>query len=218
MISQRGRADLEGCRPPWTSGSAMTSLWCQMSTPFNLSPPLISLCTFYFLFIWSRNIWIVSSMERQTNVTVDKRITGFYFTAFVYSRDLFSLSLFLSLFFFFFGRNKKSFSIPTLASVFDFSVTSQNRQFANLENLLRSGTWENLKVFKRQTAYLLVFNCSAAGVENLLSDCCIFTTEIPTLNHQTCSIVQLFHSSWIWLWLALLKLLIIPGENRLLVH
>lgn len=153
----------------------MTSQWCQMSPPFNLSPPLIfSLYILFSIYLKAEIYGLYRAWKGKQMLQLTKRITGFYFTA-VY---LFILGIcFLS----FFGRNKKSFSIPTPASLW-FSLNahiSKLSEFENLENLFKSWTWENLKVFKRQTARLLVFNCSTAGVEDLFSDCCVFTTTDP---------------------------------------
>ena len=137
-LNRQTIADFQGCRPPCTSGSAMNSQWCQMffeqSTPFNLSLSL-SLCLsvslslsplspppsphlfVHFFYLFKAEIYgLYQAWKGKTNVTVDKKKINhrllFYSSIFVYSRDLFSLS--------FFGRNKKSFSIPKPFVCFSF--------------------------------------------------------------------------------------------------
>lgn len=101
-------------------GTAMNSQWCQIGlyTP----PPLKKI--FFFVHVWflsiylKQNIWIVSSMERQTcysGQTSQALLLQQYVSLFW---DLFSL------FSLFFGRNKKSFSIPTLLSLCCFALQS----------------------------------------------------------------------------------------------
>lgn len=129
-LNRQTIADFEGCRPPCTSGSAMNSQWCQMffeqSTPFNLSlslslflfcllpPPPISLYIFSIYLKQKYMDCIKHGKAKQTLQSTKKKIHRllFYSSIFVYSRDLFSLS--------FFGRNKKSFSIPKRFVCFSF--------------------------------------------------------------------------------------------------
>lgn len=139
---QTDDADFEGCRPPCTSGSAMNSQWCQMffeqSTPFNLSlslsslspPPILFVHFFYLFKAEIYGLYQAWKGKQMLQLTKNHRLL-FYSSIFVYSRDLFSLS--------FFGRNKKSFSIPKWLSVF-LSLSSQLElpgKSTNLKNVLR---------------------------------------------------------------------------------
>lgn len=122
---------------------------------FCLPPPPPSLCTFIFYLFKAEYMDCIEHGKANRNVT-NETPTGFYFTA-VY---LFILGIcFLSPVF---GRNKKSFSIPTMIRLLScFRELAEGSEVFSL-NRQRLQTFKSLG---STALFLLVFNCSARRPE-----------------------------------------------------